>query len=255
MGDAKDIKAKIVSEGGNLGFTQKARIEYALTGGKINVDAIDNAAGVDTSDHEVNLKILLNTIKTHENLCSEEVKTTLHSLTEQVVNLVLESNYNQALTISIDERFSRRYLRDFIKVIEILERNVEAFNRTSFYIPKNENISDIIDIDGSIVRPVLSSLLSYSKIFVKKILLDSTLVDEQFAVQYLYRYFPKSFVGAYEHELLNHPLKREIIATKMADVLINSQGCTFVSDFKKLGLERFLLKIKSYLVAKKIVWS
>ena len=250
--DAKDIKAKIVSEGGNLGFTQKARIEYALTGGKINVDAIDNAAGVDTSDHEVNLKILLNTIKTHENLCSEEVKTTLHSLTEQVVNLVLESNYNQALTISIDERFSRRYLRDFIKVIEILERNVEAFNRTSFYIPKNENISDIIDIDGSIVRPVLSSLLSYSKIFVKKILLDSTLVDEQFAVQYLYRYFPKSFVGAYEHELLNHPLKREIIATKMADVLINSQGCTFISDFEKLGKERFLLKIKSYLVAKQL---
>jgi glutamate dehydrogenase len=250
--DAVDIKARIVSEGGNLGFTQKARIEYALAGGKINIDGIDNAAGVDTSDHEVNLKILLNTISSHENFCEEEAKNTLHSLTEQVVTLVLKSNYNQALAISIDERFSRRYLNDFIKVIEVLENNVEAFNRASFFIPKNENISDIIDMDGSIVRPVLSSLLLYSKIFVKKLLMESTLVDEQFALQYLYRYFPKSFVGAYEHELLNHPLRREIIATKMADIIVNSQGCTFVSDYEKLGLERYLLKIKSYLVAKQL---
>jgi len=250
--DANEIKAKIVSEGGNLGFTQKARIEYALAGGKINIDGIDNAGGVDTSDHEVNLKILLNTIKSHENLCEEETKGTLHSLTEQVVTLVLESNYNQSLAISIDERFSRRYLNDFKKVIVVLENNVEAFNRTSFFIPKNENINDIIDMEGSIVRPVLCSLLSYSKIFLKKILLDSTLIDEKFALQYLYRYFPKSFVGAYEHELLNHPLKREIIATKMADVIINAQGCTFVSDYEKLGLDRFILKIKSYLVAKQL---
>ena len=250
--DASDIKARIVSEGGNLGFTQKARIEYALNGGKINIDGIDNAAGVDTSDHEVNLKILLNTISSHENIDKKQTQNTLNSLTDQVVNLVLESNYNQALAISIDERFSRRYLNDFIRVIEVLENNVVAFNRTSFFIPKNENINDIIDIDGSLVRPVLSSLLSYSKIFVKKLLLESTLVDEQFAVQYLYRYFPKSFVGAYEHELLNHPLRREIIATKMADIIINSQGCTFVSDYEKLGLDRYLLKIKSYLVAKQL---
>ena len=250
--DANEIKARIVSEGGNLGFTQKARIEYALAGGKINIDGIDNAGGVDTSDHEVNLKILLNAIGNHENICEEDTKNTLHSLTEQVVNLVLESNYNQSLAISIDERFSRRYLNDFTKVIIVLENNVEAFNRTSFFIPKNENINDIINMEGSIVRPVLCSLLSYSKIFLKKILLESTLIDEKFALQYLYRYFPKSFVGAYEYELLNHPLKREIIATKMADIIINAQGCTFVSDYEKLGLDRFLLKIKSYLVAKQL---
>jgi glutamate dehydrogenase len=173
-------------------------------------------------------------------------------LTEQVVNLVLESTYNQAFAISIDERFSKRYLNDFLKVIDILDNHIPAFNRAAFYIPKNENINDIIDINGSIVRPVLCSLLSYSKIFLKKILLESTLIDEQFALQFLYRYFPKSFVGAYEHELLNHPLRREIIATKMADILVNSQGCTFISDYEKLGNEKFLLKIKSYLVAKQL---
>ncbi|RXK07086.1 NAD-glutamate dehydrogenase domain-containing protein [Halarcobacter bivalviorum] len=250
--DACDIRAKIVCEGGNLGFTQKARIEYALGGGRINIDGIDNAGGVDTSDHEVNLKILLNTIGTTQNICKEETQSTLNSMTEQVVNLVLQSNYNQALAISIDERFSRRYPNDFLKVIEVLEQNIEAFDRKAFFIPKNENIHEVVDIDGSIVRPVLCSLFSYSKIFVKKILLNSTLIDEQFALRYLYRYFPKSFVGAYEHELLSHPLKREIIATKIADTIINSQGCTFISEFNKLGEERFLLKVKSYLIAKQL---
>ena len=251
--DATDIKAKIVCEGGNLGFTQKARIEYALNGGRINIDGIDNAGGVDTSDHEVNLKILLNTVSSHENLCSEERQNTLRSMTEQVVNLVLQSNYNQALAISLDERFSRKHLNDFIRALEVLDNNVEAFNRASFFIPKNENINEVIDIDGSIVRPVICSILSYSKIFMKKLLMESNLIDEQFALIYLYRYFPKSFISAYEHDILNHPLRREIIATKMADVIINSQGCTFISDFEKLGKERFLLKIQSYLVAKRLL--
>lgn len=253
--DANEIRAKVVCEGGNLGFTQKARIEYALSGGRINIDGIDNAAGVDTSDHEVNLKILLNTISTADNICKEETQSTLTSLTEQVVNLVLQSNYNQALAISIDERFSRRYQNDFVKVIEVLEENIEAFDRKTFFIPKNENINDVVDIEGSIVRPVLCSLFSYVKIFIKKVLLESTLIDEQFALRYLYRYFPKSFVGAYEHELLSHPLKREIIATKMADTIVNSQGCTFITEYKKLGNERFLLKVKSYLIAKQLFGS
>lgn len=134
--DAKDLKAKIVSEGGNLGFTQKARIEYALNGGKINIDGIDNAGGVDTSDHEVNLKILLNSISSHEEINLEERQNTLKSLTEQVVNLVLESNYQQSLAISLDERFSRKYLNSFMRTIEVLENNVEAFNRASFYTKK-----------------------------------------------------------------------------------------------------------------------
>ncbi|MGP2658081.1 NAD-glutamate dehydrogenase domain-containing protein [Malaciobacter sp. WC5094] len=250
--DANEIKAKIVCEGGNLGFTQRARIEYALTGGRIHQDAIDNAAGVNTSDHEVNLKILLNSIKAQGVLTQKQVQETLYSLTDQVVDMVLQNNYDQAFVISIDEHFSRKYLNDFIKTIEVLENNVEAFNRRDFYIPKNENISEIVDIHGSIVRPVLGSLLSYSKIFVKKILLESNLIDEQFAQQYLYRYFPKSFVGAYEHDISTHPLKREIIATMMADIIINSQGCTFVSDFEKLGIDKFLLKIKSYLIIKQL---
>lgn len=250
--DANDIKARIICEGGNLGFTQRARIEYALNGGRIHLDGIDNAAGVNTSDHEVNLKILLNSIKAQGVLSEKQVKDTLDSLTDQVVDMVLQNNYDQAYVISIDEQFSRKYPNDYIRSIEVLENNISAFSRRDFYIPKNENINEIIDIHGSIVRPVLGSLLSYCKIFVKKLLLESTLIDEQFAQQYLTRYFPKSFVGAYEYDIANHPLKREITATVMADMIINHQGVTFISDFERLGLERFLLKIKSYLIAKQL---
>ena len=250
--DANELKAKVVCEGGNLGFTQKSRIEYALNGGRIHLDAIDNSAGVNTSDHEVNLKILLKSIQAQGILTQKQAEQTLDSLKEQVVQMVLQNNYDQAFVISIDERFSRKYLNDYIGSIEVLENNVVAFNRKDFYIPKNENINEIIDINGSIVRPVLGSLLSYCKIFVKKILLESKFIDEAFALQYLYRYFSKSFVGAYEHEILNHPLKREIIATMIADIIINHQGVTFISNYEKLGLERYLLKIKSYLVAKQL---
>jgi glutamate dehydrogenase len=250
--DACDLRAKMVCEGGNLGFTQKARIEYALAGGKINIDGIDNAGGVDTSDREVNLKILLNTIKHNGMLSTEEANKTLHSLTEQVVQLVLQNNYNQALIISRDERLSKAYLNDFLLTLEILEKNLTAFHRRDFYIPKNENIKEVQDINGVIVRPVLCSILSYSKIFMRKLILESELVDENFSLKYLFKYFPKSFVGIYEHEILTHPLKKEIIATKIADVIINSQGSTFISDYDKLGKEKFLLKIKSYLVVKEL---
>ncbi len=246
--DATELRARVVSEGGNLGFTQKARIEYALAGGKINLDGIDNAGGVDTSDREVNLKILLNMIRHHGILDEEESSKTLHGLTDQVVTLVLQSNYNQALIISRDERLSRVYLNDFLSTVEILENNLVAFNRVDFYIPKNENIKEVQDLNGNIVRPVLCSILSYSKIFLRKILLDSEIIDEAFATKYLYKYFPKSFVGAYQHEIASHPLRREIIATKIADLIINAQGSTFISDYDKLGNEKFLLKVKSYLV-------
>ncbi len=253
--DASELKAKIVCEGGNLGFTQKARIEFALKGGRINQDAIDNAAGVNTSDHEVNLKIILNIIKNQGILSEQQTRDTLQALTQSVVDLVLQNNYDQACIISIDEQFSRKYPNDYIKAIQILESEVDAFNRRDFYIPKNENLSDIVDINDSIVRPVLGSLLSYSKIFLKKILLNSTLIDEVFSQQYLFRYFPKSFVGAYEQQIIHHPLKREIIATMMADIVINNQGITFISDYKKLGNDKFLLKIKSYLVVKLLFGS
>jgi len=250
--DANEVKAKVVCEGGNLGFTQKARIEYARNGGEINIDGIDNAAGVNTSDHEVNLKILLNIIKSKDLLSEEEANLTLQNLTDQVVNLVLWNNYHQALAISRDSSLSQRYMEDFLLSIEVLETNLSSFSRAEYFIPKNENINQILCAEGSIVRPILSSIISYSKIFVKNVLLESKLIDESFANQFLFKYFPKSFLAAYEHEIVHHPLRREIIATVMADNIINLQGATFIADYNRRGQESFLLKIKSYLITNQL---
>ncbi len=250
--DACDLKADVICEGGNLGLTQRARIEYALNGGSINLDSIDNAAGVNTSDHEVNLKILLNILKEKHLLQEDEAAALLHSLTDQVVNLVLWNNYYQALAISRDALLSQKYQKEFIAAINVLEYNVSNFNRRNFLIPKDENIHEIIDKKGAIVRPVLGSLLSYSKIFIKDILLKSHFIDEPYALQYLYKYFPKSFVSVYEHEINAHPVKREIIATVIADKIINLQGVMFIGDYLQLSHEKFILKIKSYLISNEL---
>lgn len=250
--DANELNAYCVCEGGNLGFTQRARIEYAHLGGRINLDGIDNSAGVNISDHEVNLKILLNSIEEKGVLTQEERNTTLASLTEQVVNMVLWDNYNQSLALSRDERLSRVYAKDFIGALNILEKYIPAFKRSDFQIPKDDNISAMLNNKGSIVRPILASILSYAKIFVKDVLLKSSLVDENFSQGYLYKYFPKSFVGIYEREISEHPLKRELIATTIADKVINFQGASFISDFERIGEERFINKIKSYLICNQL---
>jgi glutamate dehydrogenase len=247
--DASELRCGVVCEGGNLGFTQRARIEYALYGGKINIDGIDNAAGVDTSDHEVNLKILLNILKEKKHINEEESRNILQSLTQQVVNLVLWNTYRQALALSRDQTLSRLYPDDFNTVIEILSEHIEAFNRRDFFIPKAENMREVMTKKGEIVRPVLASLLSYSKIFVKNLLLEDSFIDEPGSVDYLYKYFPKSFVSVYENEIQAHPLRRQIIATVIADMLINAQGASFIHSYKYLGNERFLIKIKSYLIS------
>ena len=250
--DANELKAYCVCEGGNLGLTQKARIEYAHEGGRINLDGIDNSAGVNISDHEVNLKILLNSIQEKGLLTQDERNTTLASLTEQVVKMVLWDNYNQSLALSRDEELSRVYIKDFIVALSILENNIPAFKRKDFQIPKDENLAAMLSDKNSIVRPILASLLSYAKIFIKDLLLRSSLVDENFALSYLYKYFPKSFVGIYEHEITDHPLKRELIATTIADKIINFQGVSFVSDFDRIGEEKFINKIKSYLICNQL---
>lgn len=246
--DAIDLRAYAVCEGGNLGFTQKARIEYAKNGGKINLDGIDNAAGVNISDHEVNLKIILNSIYQKGHINKEEKNNILKSLDEKIVNIVLWNNYLQALNLSKDEFLSKTYQGDFLRITTLLDESIPSFNRRDFQIPKDENIHEVLTKEGYIVRPVIASLLSYSKIFIKNLLLGSTFVDDPYAQNYLYKYFPRSFTSAYQSEIDIHPLRREIIATLIADFVINSQGILFLSDYKNLGHDKFLIKIQAYLI-------
>ena len=248
--DAKEIKAFCVCEGGNLGFTQKARMEYAKKGGRINLDSIDNSAGVNISDHEVNLKILLNSLVEKGVLKEEEKNETLLKLTDQVVNSVLWTNYFQPLAVSLDEIRSKKSKEAFIRTIRVLEENLEFFDRRDFKIPQDNEIEEIVNEEGALIRPVLSVLLLYSKIFLKNILNESDLIEKESAFEkFLLKYFPKSFASVYEDEIKEHHLKKEIASMMIANEIINFAGSSFICDFKREEKERFLLKVKSYLIS------
>ena len=246
--DAAQLRCYAVCEGGNLGFTQRARIEYAKNGGKINLDSIDNSAGVDTSDHEVNLKIVLNKAVQDAKIDEEGKREILKNLTQDVLSKVFETNFAQPLAMTLDEIRSKNSLEEFIKTVDILEKRVEFFKRAHFDIPKIKDFENILTPNGTIVRPILGVLLSFSKIFLKNLILQSPLVQEPFFEHYLYKYFPKSLYPLFEKEVLAHPLRQRIIATVAANIIINNAGAAFIADFEELGQEKFLIKIKSYLL-------
>ncbi|WP_457594624.1 NAD-glutamate dehydrogenase domain-containing protein [Hydrogenimonas sp.] len=253
--DASELKVRAVCEGGNLGFTLPARIEYARMGGFINLDAIDNSAGVNTSDYEVNLKITLGSLVKKEQMDEASRIDALQKQAQMVTNRVLWTNYYQSLAISLDYRRSQNDLLPFLQTIALLERELPVFSRKQFHIPKDEKIAQILDEKEGIVRPVLGTLLSYTKIFLKHLLLQSDFLDEAFAQEYLLKYFPKTFAAIYEDEILSHPLKREISATVIANRIINNAGITFISDFDELGREKMVSKVKSYLICNQLFGS
>lgn len=249
--DTTDIKAYAICEGGNLGLTQRARIEYAKSGGKINLDSIDNSAGVDISDHEVNLKIVLNLLLEKGIVKESERVEILRSLTDSVENSVLWTNYMQSLSISLDEIRSKNHLNRFIQTLNILENN-SSFRRGDFQIPKNSEFIQTLTSEKRIVRPILATILSYSKHFLTNIILESDLIQEHFVEEYLYKYFPKSFASLHDTHIKEHPLKYDIIAMMIANKIINNCGSTFIADYELLGRKKFILKVKSYLIVNQL---
>jgi glutamate dehydrogenase len=251
---SKDVKAFCVCEGGNLGFSQEARLEFAARGGKISADSIDNSAGVQTSDYEVNLKIILNNLVDKGAMDEEKRDEILKGLVDEVEKIVLFTNYTQSLALSIDSIKSATLLREFKNTLLILEEEVDSFKRESFKIPGIDEFDRALDRTGRILRPVLSVILSFSKIFLKSFLLrHPDFLDSEFCLHYLYKYFPKTFVAIYRQEIENHPLRKEIVATFIANKIINYNGATFISDYKDIGSERFLLKVKSFLVVNELI--
>ena len=238
--DAKDIKAFAVCEGANLAFTMKARFEYALSGGKINLDSIDNSAGVNTSDYEVNLKIILNSLVEKGKLTEEEkVDILLNQIKDEVLDKVFFNNYSHALLLSLDQ--IRMYKEKFIKIVEILE-TTDYFKRHYYHLPKNSEIENLFN--PKIIRPALAIIMLYSKIFLKKYILNN-LEFSDYHLKFLKHYFPKTFYKKFENEILNHPLKKEIITTSISNFIINNNGIGFLADYHKDKLKH---KINSYLI-------
>ena len=221
------LRCKVVGEGGNLGLTQLGRVEYAANGGRCNTDFIDNAAGVDCSDHEVNIKILLNAVVARGDLTAKHRNRLLEDMTDSVSELVLENNYRQAQAISLAESESAHRIGEYMRIIDRLEEQ-GRLNRELEFLPSDEELVDRRSQGGGLTRPELSVLISYSKGILKEELGDSTIVDDSYLSQAIEGAFPPRLLEEYGEEVYAHGLRREIIATQIANDLVNRVGVSFI---------------------------
>jgi glutamate dehydrogenase len=227
--NGEDVRARVVGEGGNLGFTQRGRIEYARNGGRINTDFIDNSAGVDTSDHEVNIKILLGLAIQRGELLMEERNELLQSCADDVVRHVLYDNYQQAQILSQEMEVSAQRVEAYEDLMQQLEAGDGELEREVEFLPSAEEMVDRRAAGEGLVRPELAVLLAYAKRAIFAALVASDLPDSPYLVEDLRSYFPATIVERFGHLLEHHPLRRELIATIVANDVVNSQGITFVS--------------------------
>jgi glutamate dehydrogenase len=224
-----ELRCDVIGEGGNLGFTQRARIEYALLGGRINTDALDNSGGVDMSDHEVNLKILLTPAVRDGSLTLDRRNTLLEELTEAVAELVLANNRSQSLAISLDELRSKESLDDFRDLMFSLEKAGEL-DRTAEVLPSADVLHERKERGQIMARPELCVLLAYSKLSLKAQLLAGGLPDEPVTESYLLGYFPPAAImAAGQDNLSGHRLRREIITAQITNDLVDLMGAGFVT--------------------------
>ncbi|MGE0158466.1 MAG: NAD-glutamate dehydrogenase [Gemmatimonadales bacterium] len=226
--DASALRFRVVGEGGNLGFTQRARVEYALRGGRINTDALDNSGGVDMSDHEVNLKILLAPAVRSGAMTVAKRNQLLGGLTGAVVELVLHDNRSQSLAVSLDLQRARESANDFRDLMFALEKAGDI-DRGAEGLPSRDVLAERARAGQSLVRPELCVLLAHAKLGLKTELLKSTLPDDPVAESYLVGYFPPAAILAAGRESLDgHRLRREIIASQVTNDLVDLMGSTFV---------------------------
>lgn len=224
--DGKDLRCKVVGEGGNLGFTQRGRIEYALKGGCINTDAIDNSAGVDCSDHEVNIKIALGKAVEQGKLPIKDRDVLLEQMTDAVAALVLRDNQLQTQAISVAHYQGHMALEMMQRLMQFLEAE-NLLDRKIEFLPDEESIARRGAQQLGLTRPEIAVLLAYSKMSIYNNLLASNLPDDAYFDGDLSRYFPEALHQKFRGEIEAHQLRREIIATFITNSMVNRVGCTF----------------------------
>jgi glutamate dehydrogenase len=218
-----ELRAKVIGEGANLGMTQRGRVEAALRGIRLNTDAIDNSAGVNTSDVEVNIKIALARPMRDGRLSREARNALLADMTEDVASLVLRNNYMQTLAISLAERRGLEDLGFEQRLMQTLERTGEL-DRALEFLPDDMEIAERRRRSQALTRPELSVLLAYAKLSLNHELVQSNVPDDPYLGRELERYFPKAIVDKFPDALAHHRLRREIIATQLANSMINRGG-------------------------------
>ncbi|MYB05380.1 MAG: NAD-glutamate dehydrogenase [Gemmatimonadetes bacterium] len=250
--DAGDIRARVVGEGGNLGFTQAARVEYALGGGRINTDALDNSGGVNLSDREVNLKILLNEVLNTGVVTRDERNDLVEHLTDSVAALVLEDNESGCKAVSFDEYRARRNVDHFWAFMTHLSRS-GLLDRDAEGLPSWDQLSSRQEANQSLTRPELAVLLSYAKLHLKAALISSDLPDDPSTSDYFFDYFPFGALRVVGRErAVNHRLRREIVACQMTNDLVDLMGSTFIYRLsRETGREPWEIA-RAWLVAAKL---
>ncbi|MDG1311226.1 MAG: NAD-glutamate dehydrogenase [Porticoccaceae bacterium] len=225
--NGKELRCRVFGEGGNLGMTQRGRIEFCLKGGLCNTDFIDNAAGVDCSDHEVNIKILLNKELIAGRLGMDERNQFLASMTDSVADLVLHNNKRQTQAISLAMHRSDQQHAEYQRFMAWLEE-AGRLDRELEFLPTDDQLSERINRNKPVwTRPELSVLVCYSKVMLKEALLEADLLSEPWLAKSIDKAFPEALIGRYRDAVAGHQLRREIAATQLANDLVDRMGFSF----------------------------
>ncbi|MGZ5067253.1 MAG: NAD-glutamate dehydrogenase domain-containing protein, partial [Usitatibacter sp.] len=225
--NGRELRCKVVGEGGNLGFTQLGRVEYAMAGGRIYTDAIDNSAGVDCSDHEVNIKILLGIVMEDGEMTLKQRNQLLGEMTDDVARLVLADNYYQTQSLAVSGIRPDKLLDAQAAFMRALEK-AGKLNRAVEFLPAEDEIAERRAAKQGLTAPERAVLLAYSKIVLSDELAGAALVDDEYVCAALVAYFPKLLRERHAALMPRHRLKREIIATVVANTMINRTGSVFV---------------------------
>ncbi|SHF02949.1 glutamate dehydrogenase (NAD) [Modicisalibacter ilicicola DSM 19980] len=225
--DGRELSCRVVGEGGNLGLTQRGRMEAAWRGVRVNTDFIDNAGGVNCSDHEVNIKILLDDIVKQGDMTDKQRNRLLAEMTEDVAKLVLSSNYRQAQALSLSVILAKQNMGPYRRFINELEASGHL-DRELEFLPDDEALLERSNADEGLTLPELSVLMSYAKSTLKGDLIESEVPDDPYIQSYMEFAFPEVLIKRFHDQLYAHRLKREIVATQIANDLVDHMGIVFV---------------------------
>ncbi len=249
--DATELNARVIAEGGNLGMTQLARIEYSLQGGIVNTDFIDNSAGVDCSDHEVNIKILLNHLVAEGKMTREQRNKLLEKMTDEVADLVLLDNFDQTQMLSLETSVAqqtmdlfRQYMNDLEKAGR-LDRKLECLPDEKMLLERKAN-------NKPLTRPEIAMLLAYCKMYLKQDILATDVPDDPFFGKYLLTAFPKPLREKYLPQMQQHSLRREIISTQLCKSITDRMGINFVERLQRETGVSIAFIIRAFSIAESV---
>lgn len=246
--DGVELNAKAIAEGGNLGMTQLARIEYSLQGGIVNTDFIDNSAGVDCSDHEVNIKILLNGLVAKKVMTREQRNKLLMKMTNEVATLVLQDNYEQTQMLSLEASVASQSMDLLRYYINDLEKN-GRLNRKLACLPDDKTLVERKSNNRPLTRPEIAMLMAYCKMYLKQDILLTNVPEDAFFDQYLLTAFPKPLREKYLKPMKEHSLRREIVATQLCKAIADRMGINFVERLQRETGASLAFIIRSFTIA------